>query len=221
LVAPIEIDHLFVFVQPQAPELARLADAGLQERFRRDHPGQGTANVCCCFDNAYLELLWLHNADQAHDPAVARMQLVERAAWRTSGASPFGIALRTGPSEPLPFETWDYAAPFLPSGMSIPVALASDDPRQPLLFRSPGSQRPDHWTDGRGDARQAPAGLAEIVHLRVDLPDGVCPGEPLAGLQEIGLLSLGTAPTHGMVVTLSRPTAAPRRLALPGFTFSD
>ena len=54
-----------MFVQPGAPELTRLTDAGLRESFRRDHPGQGTTNVCCCFDNAYLELLWLH------DPAAA------------------------------------------------------------------------------------------------------------------------------------------------------
>jgi hypothetical protein len=218
---PVELDHLFVFVQPQPSEPTHLTAAGLQESFRRDHPGQGTTNVCCCFDNAYLELLWLHDPDRARDPAVARMRLAERAAWQTSGASPFGIAVRIDPDRALPFETWDYAAPFLPAGVTIPVAVASDDPRQPLLFRSPGSQRPETWTDGRGDRRQGHAGLAEIVHFRIDLAEGVCPTQALIGLQEIGIVSLGSAPEHRVVLTLSRPGGAPRRLTLPAFSWEE
>ncbi|MGH6921971.1 MAG: VOC family protein [Geminicoccaceae bacterium] len=219
--APVELDHLFVMVRPGAPEAAALAGAGLYESFRRDHPGQGTTNLCYCFDNAYLELLWLDNPVEAPAPPAARLRLAERADWQTTGASPFGIALRTAPDEVLPFATWHYAAPFLPAGASIPMAVASDDPRQPLLFRSPGSQRPDHWTNGRAGARQTSAGLAEIAHLRLDLPDRVCPAEPLTHLQEIGLLSLGSAPAHRMVLTLSRPARAPRHLTLPAFTWSD
>ena len=220
--APVELDHLFVMVRPGAPEAAGLAGAGLRESFRRDHTGQGSTNLCYCFDNAYLELLWLRgDPAEARSPPAARLRLAERADWRTTGASPFGIALRTAPGAALPFATWDYAAPFLPEGVTIPVALASDDPRQPLLFRSPGSQRPDHWTDGRAGARQAAAGLAEIVHLRLDLPDGIWPSAPLTRLQEVGPLSLGSAPTHRMVLTLSRPAAAPRRLTLPAFTWLE
>lgn len=56
--ASLALDHLFVFVEPGAPERAALERAGLRESFRRRHPGQRTANVCFCFDNAYLELLW-------------------------------------------------------------------------------------------------------------------------------------------------------------------
>ena len=161
----LELDHVFVFVTPGAPEAAAL---GLCESYRRRHPGQGTANVCYCFDNAYLELLWVTDRAELTAPAVARTRLAERADWRRTGASPFGIALRgPDPDTPLPFESWDYAAPFLPAGMAIPVAVASDDPRQPFLFRSPGTARPDTWPDdaggSRAGARQRPIGLAEIA----------------------------------------------------------
>ncbi len=193
----------------------------MQESFRREHPGQGTANVCYCFDNAYLELLWLRERAEALDPAAARLRLAERAGWQSTDASPFGIALRITAGDPLPFETWDYAAPFLPAGSTIPIAVASDDPRQPLLFRSPGSQRPDHWTDGRAGARQRAVGLTEIVDLRLDLADGIRPAEPLLRLHELGLLSLTSGPAHRMVLTLGRSSSALRRLTLPAFTWSE
>jgi hypothetical protein len=219
--APIELDHLFVMVRPNAPEASALSPAGLCESFRRDHPGQGTTNLCYWFDNAYLELLWLRDRAEAASPAVARMRLPERADWQTSGASPFGIALRTGRQQSLPFETWGYTAPFLPAGATIPVAVASDDPRQPLLFRSPGSQRPDRWTDGRAGVRQGRSGLAEIAHLRLDFPPAVTPAQPFVQLREIGLLSLGHAAGARMVLTLSRRDGSPRSLALPALTWSD
>ena len=36
----MEIDHLFVFVEPDGAELAYLNSLGLVETYRRAHPGQ-------------------------------------------------------------------------------------------------------------------------------------------------------------------------------------
>ena len=194
-----EIDHVFVFVAPGAPEAAALTKLGLAESFRRPHPGQGTANVCFCFDNAYLELLWIADAGEAVSCALARSGLAARAGWRNTGASPFGIALRSAdPAAALPFPSWNYAAPFLPAGMTIPVATASDDPRQPLLFRSPGNARPDQWTEGRAGARQRAVGLAEIAGVRLGFPAGVAPDPAFDALAAHGLITLdrgAVAPT--------------------------
>ncbi len=217
--------HVFVFVEPGAPEAARLEEAGLRESFRRRHPGQGTTNVCYCFDNAYLELLWAEDEAAMTGPAIARTRLAERARWRETGASPFGIALRTeAPDEPLPFPSWDYRPPYLPAGMAIPVALASEDPRQPFLFRSPGSSRPDAWTDGRAGDRQRQAGLAEIIGIELDLPARVPPSDALRLLVEMGLLTFGGSADEqpGMVLSLSRVDGGPpRRLSLPGFRWLE
>lgn len=217
------IDHLFVFVAPGALEAAALTRLGLVESFRRAHPGQGTANVCFCFDNAYLELLWVADADEAATCALARCGLAARADWRRTGASPFGIALRSAdPGAAAPFPCWDYAAPFLPAGMAIPVATAGDDPRQPLLFRSPGNARPDRWTDGRAGARQTVAGLAEIVSARLGFPEGVAPDPAFEMLAARGLIDLdrrGTAPT--MELELSRANGGARAcLRLPAFALT-
>lgn len=216
------IDHVLVFVAPDAPEVARLTSLGLAEDFRRAHPGQGTANVCFCFDNAYLELLWLTAPAEAASCTLARSALLARADWRRSGASPFGIALRSeDPDASLPFASWDYAAPFLPAGMTIAVAMASDDPRQPLLFRSPGNARPDQWADGRAGERQRAAGFTEIVDLRLAFPPGVAPDPAFGTLITLGLIALeGDAAAPAMELELVRAGGADqRRLRLPDYIF--
>ncbi|MBK8213640.1 MAG: VOC family protein [Myxococcales bacterium] len=50
----MELDHLFVFVDGPSEAEEALTLLGLDETYRRVHPGQGTANVCCAFDDAYL-----------------------------------------------------------------------------------------------------------------------------------------------------------------------
>ncbi len=221
-----QLCHVFAFVEPGAPERAALESAGLRESFRRRHPGQGTANVCYCFDNAYLELLWIEDGADAESPAIARTRLAERARWRDSGTCPFGISVRTErPGQPLPFPTWDYRPPYLPAGMAIPVALSSEDPRQPFLFRSPGDARPDAWTDGRAGERQRPAGLADIAGLHLALPPGVAAAPDLVPLCEAGWLTVDNAAAGEpprMTLTLSGSDGGPpRRLSLPDCRWID
>lgn len=215
----MEIDHLFVFVGPGAPEAAALREAGLVESFRRRHPGQGTANACYCFDDAYLELLWVEDPEEAAAPALARLGFEARARWRETGASPFGISVRGG-GPGLPFPSWDYRPSYLPAGMAIPVAADGDDPVRPFVFRSPGNARPDAWTDGRAGARQRAAGLAEIASIRLELPPAVAPGPALRHLGEAGLVETAPGAAHRMVLTLSRAGGgAPLRLSLPDFVW--
>ncbi len=209
----MELDHLFLFIPPQGPEPAALDALGLRESYRRSHPGQGTANLCCCFDNAYLELLWLTDAAEARAPGVARTGLAERARWRENGACPFGLALR---GEALPFPAWDYRPAYLPEDLSIPVAAFSDDPAQPLVFLSPGRQRPEQWDNGRAGRRQQAAGLREIAAVELILPAGITPAAELEGLSAEGWLRItqnGDSPQ--LILTLTRDAGAPLRLQLP------
>lgn len=209
----LDLCHVFVFVADQHAAEETLSRCGLRESFRRRHPGQGTANICACFDNSYLELLWPEDEAELSSAKVVRTRLAERSRWRETGASPFGIGLRSR----LPFPSWDYRPPFLPDTASVPVALASDDPRQPFVFRSPNETRPDAWTDGRAGQRQKAAGLAEITHLRLELP--VAPAPAIKILAEKGLISLVPAVTVRMELTISRADGGSNRLALPEFIF--
>lgn len=211
----IDLCHIFVFVDDRAAAMAALKSCGLIESFRRTHPGQGTANIAACFDNAYLEVLWPEDQAELVSTPVARTRLSERSRWRETGACPFGIGLRGR----LPFPSWDYRPPFLPEGMSLSVALASDDPRQPFLFRSPGDARPDAWPDGMAGDRQQVAGLAEITAIHLDLPVGASPA--VRTLAERGFLTLVPAVRPRMVLTIATVDGGQRKLSLPDFSWVD
>ena len=216
-----ELCHIFMFVEPGAPERTALEKLGLRESYRRDHPGQGTSNVCYCFDNAFLELLWVTDPLAVSAPAIARTGLAERANWRTNGATPFGIALRGGRTALFP--TWDYRPPYLPAGTSIAVAQSSSDATQPLLFMSPGTSRPDHWPDGRAGERQRAAGLREISALALVPANDQAPTADLKALEDAGILELEKAPTAcgpRLTMTLTSADDSPaRRLELPAMTW--
>ncbi len=216
--ATLELCHLFLFVAPQAPEAQVLNDLGLKESYRRAHPGQGTANICYCFDNAFLELLWVTDRAEITSSGIQRSGLAERADWRSNGANPFGIAVRS--SNPPPFQTWPYKPPYVPEGHSIPVARSSDRPEQPLVFVSPGNARPDEWSDGRAGSRQSHTKLSEIIGLEIFLGEGVSACSELETLVEAGLVTLGSGPGPRAILTVSqRDSGAPKRLELPSFSW--
>ena len=68
----LAVDHLFLLIEPDGPEIEALRHLGLTETYRRTHPGQGTANACFAFDNLYLELLWLTREAEARSANQSR-----------------------------------------------------------------------------------------------------------------------------------------------------
>lgn len=147
--AELELDHIFVCTPSLAADAGRLADFGLQPGRSRIHAGQGTENVCFFFDNAYLELLGLHDEAEARSPVVAPLGLWERIHWQQTGACPFGICLRlvSGSPEDLFAETWTektwgYAAPFLPPDVTLPIFTPPNAVDLPLVFLSPAAVLP-------------------------------------------------------------------------------
>ena len=187
----MEIDHVFVFVEPEGAELDYLYSLGLIETYRRTHAGQGTQNVCFCFDNMFVECLWVSNAGELHSPAIARTGLYERSQWRTAGTSPFGIAWRpTGNDADFEPATWSFQPPYLPAGMAIAVSVDSDDPRQPMMFSSPGTAPPVQWAPERRQGLQRQAGLGRVLGLRLELPLAVTPSPTLAALARATVLDV-------------------------------
>ena len=141
----LELDHVFICVEEAPTAEWALADFGLQFGLRAVHGGQGTANACAFFDNAYLELLSRHDDQELQSAAVRPLALWDRVRWRQTGASPFGIAFRTGDAE-LSINTWPYEAAFLPPGKNIPIVTAPNAGHEPLIFLIPATlpirQRP-------------------------------------------------------------------------------
>ncbi len=164
----LALHHVFVCVSPGASEAALLDRFGLVRGSGTRHAGQGTRNIRYFFQNAYLELIWIDDPDQARSPLVRPTGLCERCRWRETGASPFGIALcrREGTDEPSPFATWAYRPPYLPAGASIEVADSAGDFAQPLVFIVP-SAAPPNTAPTDSEPRDHPAGMKRITAMRV------------------------------------------------------
>ena len=179
------IDHVFLFIEAEGPEIAHLASLGLVETYRRIHAGQGTENVCYCFDNLFLELLWVNDRDAARSDAIRRSRLYQRSLWRTNGTCPFGIAWRrsqAGPASAL--TTWAFTPPYLPKGMSISVATDSDDLQQPMMFESPGATSPVDLPMEKRGTLQHRAGLGAVTEIRLGMPADVPPSRALIALTQ-------------------------------------
>ena len=140
----LELDHIFVCVPNERELNESLANSGLNLSARRVHLGQGTANRCTFFDNAYLEFLLYECDKDLQSESVQTVSLWERMQWQNTGASPFGIAFRfaEGKVYDLPIETRPYYAPFLPNGSNIPIITPQNLVREPLVFLSLVTKKP-------------------------------------------------------------------------------
>lgn len=152
----MELDHIFLFVKDEATAREMMRRAGLRVNYSRTHAGQGTRNLCACLDDMYFELLWLDGS-----PIAGPSEDIGLGARGRGEGSPIGLAWRGE----MDLECIPYAAPFLPPGMSIPVAKTSFDRAQPFVFQSPGGVAPINGDRDLVGQRQRPtyAGLKEVI----------------------------------------------------------
>ena len=140
---PLELDHVLIWVAKGAPEAKALEDAGLQKLGKSSrHAGQGTASTAFLFENAYLELIWIEDRQEASkNGARSGIDMVVRADWKRTGASPFGVGLHraSGATAPLPFPAMDYHAEWMGPDASIQFARTVADRGTPMYFVVPES----------------------------------------------------------------------------------
>lgn len=211
----MELDHIFLFVEDVDRAILSAEDIGLVETYRRAHPGQGTANVCYAFENAFLELIWLTNREEAESVAIRRTRLAERADWRRAGTCPFGIAWRGQEGEQELVETWPYTPPYLPEGMSIPVATISEEPSLPMFFQSPGRLAPRDWPDERKGQLQSALGYTTIEDIELQVPRDLPIPDELKVLSGAGLFSLGRAESWEVKLVIGKEDSTRATLPLP------
>lgn len=151
----LELDHLFIWVAPDAPEKEAFVKAG----FRLDeevnvHEGQGTASITFSFENAYIELIWVTDEDAATRTGQAlNTNFLARAHWYETGACPFGIALRRkhGSTAALPFAVQPFHSEWMRENQTILYAEGASDIGVPLIFIIPPEM--DWAAEVAGDAR--------------------------------------------------------------------
>ena len=128
---PLELDHVFSFCDPALTEAAVFQKQGLTVSDGRAHPGQGTAMRGVMFEENYFEMIYLASEEEARANS---LKLDRRANWRTSGASPFGIALRGELSDTDRARFWAYRPPYAP-GVVIWIHEANEkSPELPMIF---------------------------------------------------------------------------------------
>ena len=141
-----ELDHVFFAASDADSVEVVLTQFGLTFTDRRIHHGQGTANACANFENAFFELLRAHDLEELGSDIVRPLGLDERIRWRETGACPFGLCFRPSdaPTDTgvWPFETWGYEAAYVPRGTSIPIVTPRWALGEPLVFVSNRSKSP-------------------------------------------------------------------------------
>ena len=211
-----ELDHVFVCAGPGGAEAAQLEALGLTRGPSGVHPGQGTANRCFVFHNAYLELIWVHDEADARSSLTSRTRLFERWRGRADGTCPFGICLRpigpSGASTP-PFAGWDYLPQYVDPSRPIHVGANSDRLDEPMLFFIATASRPDGWP-GRTPLRHR-LGLRELTGLRWARPDDSSVSRELQAVVRAGCLGLASGRAHALELCFDNEEASKSASLLP------
>jgi hypothetical protein len=165
-----ELDHLFIFTEIGAPAADRLVEFGFAEGSSNIHPGQGTTNRRFFFQNAMLELLWVHDPVEAQSELIQPTRLYDR--WeQRDRVCPIGLILRSNPPDgAVAFSSWPYKPPYLPEHMSFAIATNKDVLTEAILFQSPFGQRPDQFPAEKAQPLVHPIGCREITRVTIVTP---------------------------------------------------
>ena len=133
----LELDHVFILVEPGAKVADLLVSLGIEESFSRDHKGQGTSNRRFEFSNGMLEFLWVRDADEANNGPGRDLLFPERA--ENPNASPFGVILnrKDNASEGMPFTGWRYQPDYFKPPMAFHIGANSGNLSEPLCIYVP------------------------------------------------------------------------------------
>jgi hypothetical protein len=207
----MQLDHVFCLVASERDAENAVAAFGLEETYRRQHSGQGTSNICCCFDNAFVEFLWISNVAEARSQQTHRLGLFERSQYRIGKNCPFGISWR-GSYDETEMSFWFYEPSYLPKGMRIPIATASDDNRLPLVFQSPGINAPREWPREKQGNLQRKAGYSNISQAALYVPPQVVAHPLMVWLVKQKLLMVKASTNDNYSLTLEIHNAESQRI---------
>jgi hypothetical protein len=207
----MELDHIFVLVPLAAEAAAQGLDrVGLAEGSRNSHAGQGTACRRFFFENAYIELMWVTDPNEAQSELTQRTRLWERWSKRMSGACPFGIVLRAGATasaDDCPFSSWAYHPSYLPPTLSIDIAAGT--PLEEPEFFYLGFQRARARQGLEPTSHRIP--VNRLTSVDVSLPASVSRSSAARALERTGLLSFTAASDY--VISLTFDGSAPQQTA--------
>ena len=172
----LELHHFFILVKPGAEVAERLSSIGMCEGTSNKHEGQGTSNRRFNFSNGTLELLWVHDAEEAKNGPGRDMFLPDRANAET--ASPFGVVFnrKDNTSLEMPFEGWKYQPVYFQSPWEFHIGSNSNNLIEPLCVYMPFIE------PGMSNGTDENAGIGPISKVKV-----YTPAEPISNV--LGVVS--------------------------------
>jgi hypothetical protein len=197
----IALDHLFICCEPGGPEAQALLDIGLVEGSGNVHAGQGTANRRFFFQDGFLELLWVHDPEQAQSPLTAPTRLWQRWSTRKAGSCPFGVAFRPAGSvvDTPPFDTWTYSPGYLPKEKQILFAQ-NTSLQEPELFYLAW---PHPQLSAAAQPKDHPNGLRRLLSTSVGLPVNTPLSAASMAVQAAGVLQYHVASQYELKLTFT------------------
>lgn len=175
------LDHIFCFCEPTLAEEIKITDnAGFTLNSVTRHPGQGTANRAILFEENYLKFIFLESFD---DATKNPLKLAQRANWRKTGASPFGICLRGEISQDEIDQFWEYRPPYWPGGVIFVHKSNEESPDQPFVFVIPSSTRPVDRPNLNRSRLSHKTNSTAILKVEIAGPDYTWP--KISGSQQI------------------------------------
>ena len=200
----LELHHFFILVEPGAEVAELLSELGMQEGERNTHEGQGTSNRRFNFANSTLELLWLHDENEAVNGPGRDMLLAERAKSHT--ASPFGIIvnrkdiLTPEAAIDMPFQGWKYKPVYFETartpGWAFHIGANSKNLLEPLCVHMPFVE-PAKSVDSLEPVKGV---LNTVTHVHMYTPSDPM-SEVLHKVGEADRLSISYGDEHLMEVT--------------------
>lgn len=163
----MQIDHIFIFTEEPDAAAEELLAFGLTEGSSRVHKGQGTSNRKFYFENFFLEILWVHDAEEITTPAMQPTRLWQRARYVETTASRYGLCLANTPDTDAIFAAaTPYQPAYFPAGLVIDVLTHEQNLSLPWTFRLPfkgpktATTEPTSHDNGLRELTQAVFGLS-------------------------------------------------------------
>lgn len=197
----MEIDHIFICTEYNAPAANLLKSFGLTEGTSNTHPGQGTANRRFFFKNFFIELLWLENADEAKSAITAPTMLYDRLTSKSGDISPFGVCFRPNnqADREVKFPSWSYRPNYLPDSLEVNIAK-NTSLYEPMWFFLSFALRPELATEPKRQPLEHLNGLSEATTIEMTIPNSD-KNFSLSDLQQLGILNIIDGSHHLLEIT--------------------
>ena len=211
----LEVDHLVIYTADPIAAISILQELGLHSSnqiVRREQ--QGTASTLFFFENSYLEIVWIEEHQKVRQyRAQTGIDILSRADWKQTGASPFALGLRqtTNPS----LFAYRDGENGTPQWLNLDgwVNFASDNLAtlsEPICYSIPNLMALTTWLDYSCEEHQQlithPLNIKKLTDIQITLTQHNFSTQAVSLLELHNLLSIKRGTTPQLALTFDHHT---------------